>query len=97
MPEFNKQRTGRIASRPFCMQEKMQKMKWEYQVLLRGGIDWKSKAYTECGSEIPWDSYKNFIKCTLFRTYFIHKAFTKVNIHPSEVNLATFFLESRVL
>ena len=52
---------------------------------------------TESENHMILDSYRNFIKYTLFRTYFIHKPFTEVNIHPSEVNFSTFFLEKRVL
>ena len=32
-----------------------------------------------------------------FQTYWIHILFTQVNIHPTEVNFTTFFLENPVL
>jgi len=56
-------------------------------------VRFRYRYHTENENHMPLDSYRNFIKYTLFGTYFINKPFTEVNIHPSEVNFSTFFLQ----
>jgi len=57
----------------------------------------KYGAYPISDHNIVLKSHKYFIKCIKLGTYFVHKPFTKVNIHPSEVNLTTFIQRKPVL
>ena len=81
----------------FALQEKMQNGNETKKMLRKHIRIFQKEAPAENGKGNLWNSYKNFIKRPLFRIYFVHKPFTEVNIHPSEVNFATFFLGKRML